>query len=167
MERYGSFDFKRRIYKGGGVLELLTKRKYQYPHEQAKNGSVLIELAKYHGRHLRALPVKLEQNVKNPDALSLDDGWLVDVKVPEGILSVSSVKKAILGAASQGAKEVLIDARKDYSYRSATKGLFSALSGHSSECVERIVFLLPDHEIRTYRADDIRSHITKHSRQGM
>lgn len=119
MERYSSFDFKRKIYKGGGILELPAKRKYQYPHEQAKNESVLVELTKYHGRHLRALPVRIDDGQKNPDALALDYGYLVDIKVPAARLSASSVRKSIVGAAIQGAKEVIIDARKDFSYESA------------------------------------------------
>lgn len=155
MERYSSFDFKRKIYKGGGILELPTKRKYQYPHEQAKNESVLVELTKYHDRHLRALPVKLEQNVKNPDALSLDDGWLVDIKVPAARLSVSSVRRSIVGAAIQGAKEVIIDARKDFSYESALRGMIDALRDGKIE-VERITFVLSGHEVKTYRAESIR-----------
>lgn len=155
MERYSSFDFKRKIYKGGGILELPTKRKYQYPHEQAKNESVLVELTKYHGRHLRALPVKLEQNVKNPDALSLEDGWLVDIKVPAARLSVSSVRRSIVGAAIQGAKEVIIDAREDFSYESALRGMIDALRDGKIE-VERITFVLSGHEVKTYRAESIR-----------
>lgn len=155
MERYSAFDFKRMTYKGGGVLELPTKRKYQYPHEQAKNESVLVELTKYHGRHLRALPVKLEQNVKNPDALSLEDGWLVDIKVPAARLSVSSVRRSIVGAAIQGAKEVIIDARKDFSYESALRGMIDALRDGKIE-VERITFVLSGHEVKTYRAESIR-----------
>lgn len=163
MERYSAFDFKRMTYKGGGVLELPTKRKYQYPHEQAKNESVLIELTKYQGRHLRALPVRKDDGQKNPDALSLDDGWLVDIKVPAARLSVSSVRKSIVGAAIQGAKEVIIDARKDFSYESALRGMINALRDGNIE-VERITFVLSRHEIKTYRAESIRKlrSIKKH-----
>lgn len=163
MERYSAFDFKRMTYKGGGVLELPTKRKYQYPHEQAKNESVLVELTKYHGRHLRALPVRIDDGQKNPDALALDYGYLVDIKVPAARLSVSSVRKSIVGAAIQGAKEVIIDARKDFSYESALRGMIDALRDGKIE-VERITFVLSRHEIKTYRAESIRKlpSIKKH-----
>lgn len=155
MERYSSFDFKRKIYKGGGVLELPTKRKYQYPHEQAKNESVLIELTKYHGRHLRALPVRKDDGQKNPDALALDTGWKVDIKVPEGKLSVASVKNGIVGADSQHAGEVIIDARRDFRYESAWRGMIQALRDRSIK-VRQITFLLPEHEVKSYQAEDIR-----------
>lgn len=166
MERYSAFDFKRMTYKGGGVLELPTKRKYQYPHEQAKNESVLVELTKYHGRHLRALPVRIDDGQKNPDALALDTGWKVDIKVPEANLSVSSVKNGIVGANSQHAKEVIIDARKDFRYENAWRGMVQALKDRSIK-VMQITFVLPKHEIKSYQAEDIRKlHVPPEKNDG-
>lgn len=166
MDRYSAFDFKRMTYKGGGVLELPTKRKYQYPHEQAKNESVLVELTKYHGRHLRALPVRKDDGQKNPDALALDTGWKVDIKVPEGKLSVASVKNGIVGADSQHAGEVILDARKDFSYESAWRGMIQALRDRSIK-VRQITFLLPEHEVKSYQAEDIRKlHVPPEKNDG-
>lgn len=156
MERYSAFDFKRMTYKGGGVLEFPTKRKYQYPNKQAKNEAALKELAKYHGRHLRALPVRINDGQKNPDALALDTGWKVDIKVPEGKLSVASMKNGMERADCQHAGEVILDARKGFSYESAWRGMTQALRDRSIK-VKQITFLLPEHEIKSYQAEDIRN----------
>lgn len=55
----------------------------------------------------------------------------------------------------QGAKEVIINARKDFSYENALRGMIDALRDGKIE-VERITFVLSRHEIKSYRAESIR-----------
>lgn len=107
--------------------------------------------------------MRIDDEQKNPDALALGTGWKVDIKVPEGKLSVASIKKGMVRADCQHAGEVILDARKDFSYESAWRGMIQTLRARSIK-VRQITFLLPVHEVKTYRAESIRKlrSIKKH-----
>lgn len=155
LARYRGWEFKRTVYKSGGYLEK-PEGKYQNKSEQKKNESVLEELVKYHGRKMKALPVIDDDGLKNPDAFDDTLRAFLDVKVPDDVVTKSSIHNAIREAYHQGASEVIIDGRSGVHKHTILSGLHSTLRGGRYIGIEKVTFLLPDHDIVSYDANKFR-----------
>ena len=147
INRYADIIFKPVKVKNG-VLEKFTTGK-QNPQESAKNEAALRILAK-NGGHYRMLPV-IDDGNKNPDALNLKTGLLVDVKVPITQNGKNIIQSSLKEANKQGVQEVIIHLNKEPdSYRSMYGAALNTFKQGRAKNIKEITIIYPNGIVKHY-----------------